>query len=207
MIKDKRYGMIALGLLIGVMVVLQIRSFQSIGGVFVRDTRSNAFQEIKILKDKNQALGDEVKELEGLLIQLSDQNQALGALDEQIAKYEKLRGNESVFGPGLSIYFDADINTPWVIDLVNAFFHSGAEALAINGIRIVNPSAGFDTLPQGQILLNGSILSPPYTFELIGETSEMRDFLEVEGGILERLKATFPENEVSLVEKDIIQMN
>lgn len=204
---DKKYGMVGLGVLVGVMVVLQIRSFQTVGGIFVRDTKSNAFQEIKVLKDKNEALEVEITELENILEQLSDQTNALEALEEQILRYEKLSGSESVFGPGLSIYITGDITTPWLIDLVNASFHSGAEAVSVNGIRIVNSTAGFDTLPQGQILLNGSILSSPYTVELIGEVSEMSDFLNIEGGIIQRMKSSFPETEVSVLGREIIQMN
>jgi uncharacterized protein YlxW (UPF0749 family) len=207
MIKGTKPGMIFLGLLIGVLVVLQIRSFQQIGGVFVRDTRINAFQEINILKTKNEALKKEIADLEDLVLQFSDQTQALVALDTQILKYRTLDGDSSVYGPGLSIYFNANIDTPWMTDLVNAFFYSGAEAVAVNGIRITDDTAGFDALPQGQILLNGSIVSAPFTFELIGESSEMSTFLEVDGGILSRLKASFPGIDVSLAKKDIIQMN
>ena len=207
MISNKKIGMTGLGLLIGILVVLQIRSFQTIGGIFLRDTASNAFQEIKILKNKNEALESEIKNLDALLLQFSDQNQALAALDEAILNYQKLSGNSSVFGPGISVLLVEEITTPWITDLVNAFFHSGAEAVSVNGIRIVNHTAGFDTLPQGQILLNGSILAAPYTFELIGEASEMKDFLEIDGGILGRIEATFPGLKVSVVKKDIIQMN
>ena len=89
---------------------------------------------------------------------------------------------------------------------MNEFFNLGAQAVSVNGIRIINKTAGFDTLPQGQILLNGSILSPPYTFNALGESSTLKSLLESPGAFIPRLKISFPGIKVYVSTKDIIQM-
>ncbi len=202
-----RKGLILLStLLLGFFLVIQLRSFATVNEIIFRDQESNVFQEIQILKDKNDDLNDEVLELENNISQLADQNSALQAIDDEIAKYKKLSGDFSIFGPGITVTLEGNISTAWVIDLINEFFNSGAQAVAINGIRITNKTVGFDTLPQGQILLNGSILSPPYSFDVMGESEVLMTILELPGGIFERLQNNFPGLKIDMVRKEVIQM-
>lgn len=193
-------------LVLGFFIVVQLRSFENVNEIIFRDQESNVFQEIQILKDKNDNLLDEIAELENTISQLTNQNSALEAIDDEIAKYKKLTGDFPVFGPGITVTLDGGISTAWVIDLINEFFNSGAQAVAVNGIRITNKTLGFDTLPQGQILLNGSILSSPYTFDVIGESEVLMKVLDLPGGIFERLQSNFPGLEISMVRKEVIQM-
>jgi len=192
---------------LGALIVTQMRSFGEVNSMLIRDTQSNVFQEIKILKAKNEDLSNEIEELESTLEQLADQNLALQAIEEEIEKYKKLSGEDSIFGAGVTLTIDADLRTPWVIDLVNEFWNSGVQAVSVNGIRITNQAIGFDTYPQGQIFLNGAILSSPYVFSVIGEPSTIIGILELPGGIFDRLEDSLPEIVIKTEEKEIIQMD
>lgn len=205
MTDKKKIYILVTAVLLGFFAVVQSRSYENVD-FLLRDAESNIFQEIRILKQKNEDLKSEISELELTLSQLADQNLALKAIEDEIKKYRKLSGGLSIFGPGLTVTIDGTITTPWIVDLVNDFFSSGAQAVAVNGIRLANPTTGFDTLPQGQILLNGSILSPPYVFDVIGESSSLKNILEVPGGVFDRLKSAFPGVKIETVSKDIIQM-
>ena len=202
----RKFYILSTAFLLGLLIVLQNRSFETITEQFLRDTQSNIFQEIKILKEKNEDLKVEIAELESTLNLLNDQNSALQAIKEQSDKYLKLSGGTPIFGPGLEINVSGDLTTPWMIDLINEFFNSGAQAVSVNGIRIVNKTMGFDTLPQGQIVLNGSILSSPYTFNIIGESSTLSKILESPAGIFDRLRSTFGNLKIQITQKEIIQM-
>ncbi len=173
----------------------------------MRNVESNIFQEIKILKDKNESLRREIADIERNIEDFSDQNLALQAVESQINRYMKLNGKTPIFGAGITVSIDGDISTPWVVDLVNAFSNAGAEAISVNGIRLVNGTLGFDTLPRGQILLNGSILSTPYIFNVIGEPSDMISILELPGGIFSRLSSAIPELTIVTEQREVIQMN
>lgn len=194
-------------LILGFFIAIQSRSFESVSNEFQRDVKSNIFQEIRILKEKNESLRKEAKDLEDNLNQFADQNSALGAVEAEIEKYTKLSGSTPIFGPGVSVTVSGQITTPWVVDLVNALFNADSEAVSVNGIRLTNKSAGFDTLPQGQILLNGSVLSPPYVFNALGESSNIISILELPGGIYSRLTAAIPGLKIDSITKDIIQLN
>lgn len=202
-----KYYLFITALFLGFVISLQAKSYESVEEEYLRDVQSNIFQEIKILKDKNKSLRQEISDLERNLEDFSDKNLALQAVESQINRYTKLSGRHSVFGAGITVTIDGDISTPWVVDLVNAFFNSGAEAVSVNGIRLVNRTIGFDTLPRGQILLNGSILSSPYVFNVIGEPSDMISILELPGGIFSRLSGANPDLIISTEQKEVIQMN
>ena len=138
---------------------------------------------------------------------MDNRGQALESIENEIDKYKKLAGGAKIFGSGVELVVDGDITTAWIIDLVNELFNNGAEAVSVNGIRLVNNTMGFDTLPQGQILLNGSITPPPYTFEAIGEPRTIESALQLPGGILDRLQRNFEAVTVEVVAKDIIRMD
>lgn len=193
--------------LFSLFVVVQFRSFENVNDLLVRDSQSSIFQEIKILKEKNEDLKVEIAELEASVEQLNDQNSALSVVEDEIEKYTKLSGRDSIFGPGVSVIIDARVATPWMVDMVNELFNSGAQAVSVNGIRIVNKTAGFDTLPQGQILLNGSILSPPYQIDAIGEPANLSAILQLPGGIIERLKSAVSGLKAEIKTKEVIQMD
>lgn len=193
--------------LLGFFIIAESQSLQSVNEILLRDSQSNIFEEIKILKEKSGSLKKEADELEENLALLSDQNSALKVVEEEIFKYKKLNGKFQIFGPGVTVNIEEKLTVPWVIDIINDFFNSGGEAVSVNGIRIVNNTMGFDALPNGQILLNGSILSPPFVFNVLGEASKIQTLLELPGGIFDRLESNFPKIRIDVSKKEIIQMN
>jgi len=193
-------------LILGLLVVIQIRSFASMNYMLIRDSESNIFQEIKILKDKNTLLRKEIEALEGTIEQLNDQTSSLEVIEAEIDKYKNLSGDYTVFGPGLKVVINGELNVAWVVDLINEFFNAGAEAVALNGIRITDRSSGFDTLPQGQILFNGTTLSEPYEFDIIGEGGTIEDIILLQGGIIDRLLDSISDATVETEVKEIIEV-
>lgn len=206
-ISRQHFYILGMALFLGFLVVLQSRSYGDVNNYLVRDIESNIFREIGILKASNEDLKKEIEGLDSAVEQLSDQNLALNAIEDEIEKYTKLSGRKSIFGSGVAITIDNQINSPWIIDLVNELFNSGAEAVSVNSIRMTNQSVGFDTLPQGQILINGSILSPPYVFSAIGQPSTLKAILEGPGGLLTRMQAAIPTATFSIETKEVIQMD
>ncbi|PIR54667.1 hypothetical protein COU74_05260 [Candidatus Peregrinibacteria bacterium CG10_big_fil_rev_8_21_14_0_10_36_19] len=201
----RKIYILVVAILLGIFVVAQNKSFNKLD-VLSRDGKSNVFQEIQILKEKNLSLKSEMDDLEANLKLLTSQGDALKAIDDEIKRYTKISGQSPIFGPGFYIKFEGKITTPWLVDFINELWSTGAQAVAVNGIRITNETVGFDSLPQGQVLLNGSILSSPFVIEVIGESSTILGNIEVGGGILQRMKAALPGMKVSYERKDIIQM-
>lgn len=192
---------------LGFLLAMQAKAFANVNSILQRDNSSNVFQEIRLLKNKNADLTKETLELESTIEDLKDQKFSLKAIDDQIQKYRKLTGESKIFGPGITLKVDGKISTPWIVDLVNELFAAGAEAVDINGIRLINESIGFDTLPQGQTLLNGSILNPPYIINAIGDSYLLEKTPNLPGAILDRIEDAFKGIKIEISRKNLIQMN
>lgn len=204
---NRKTTLIITGLIIGTFVTLQARSFGSITDVLVgRDSHTNVFQEIQLLLQTNANLEEEITDLEANLDQLSNRTSALVAIEEEITKYKVLDGQIDVNGQGLEIEISDNVETIWLVDLVNELFAGGAEAVSINDIRLTNYTHGFDTLPQGQILFNGNILKTPLLIKAISDSETLKSILDQPKGIIDKLYENHANLKISIREKEMIEI-
>ncbi len=193
-------------ILVGFLIVMQARSYTDVTAMIGRDTRADIFREIKILKTTNENLNGEITDLEDQLNKTSDNEKALEGIKQEIAQYMMLTGQVNVSGPGIMLTINSDIKAIWLTDITNELLGAGAEALSLNGIRLTDTTGGFDTIPSGQILLNGSILKKPFIFTAIGDKKVLQDSLEQPQGILQRMRQSLGGVDIKLDQKDQITM-
>lgn len=199
--------MTIVGLVVGAFIMVQAHSFQSLSDVLVgRDSHTNVFQEIQILIQTNKGLEQEIADLQSNLEQLSSRASALQAIEGEIAKYRKLTGQSPISGSGLELSISENIGTIWLVDLVNELFASGAEAVSVNDIRFTNYTNGFDTLPQGQILFNGTILKTPLLIKAIGNSGILLSILEQPKGMIDKLYEHNKSIKITTSKKELIEM-
>jgi uncharacterized protein YlxW (UPF0749 family) len=204
-LKKKQFSILITAVLLGFMIVMQARSFNDVSDVINRNLRTDIFKEIQILKSTNENLAAEIKDLEQQLSKISNNQEALAEIQQQIKKYKILAGKVNIGGPGVEVKITGDVKALWLIDTINELFAAGAEAVSVNSIRLTSRINGFDTIPNGQILLNGVILNSPYSIAAIGERKTLSGALSQPQGIIERLKQVNNAT-VELREKDIITM-
>ncbi len=198
--------MLLTAVLLGFLIVLQARSFEDVSDVINRNNRSDVFREIQILKDTNDQLRDEIDDLEDQLVKVSNNQDALESVREEIDQYEALTGKIDVSGPGVHVQISGDIQALWLTDMVNELLSAGAEAVSVNSIRLTNKTTGFDTIPSGQIMVNSVILNEPYTIEAIGERAVLENALIQSEGIIERLQRSVNGVEVVVEQRDVVTM-
>ncbi len=190
----------------GAVIVTQSNSVKNLNELELRDNRSNIFQEIMILKQKNEDLREEISELEDTLNEFDNDISVLESVEDETKKYRKLSGEYPIFGSGVKMTLKGPVSTPLVVDLVNELFNVGAQAVSVNGIRITNRVIGFESTPLGQLYINGSLLSEPYELHAIGKASVLEEALETPGGLIDRLDES--ENfEVTVEAQEVIQMD
>lgn len=194
------------GFVLGFLILTQAKYFTNYVATIGRDSTENVFRKIQILKTSNDELKEEVATLEKQLDELSNQAMALDSIDKDIKKNQLIAGVVDIWGPGIELSIDSEISEIWFTDIINEFLSSGAETVSVNKIRLTDSTAGIDTLPNGQIMLNGVILKSPYTFSAIGDKVVLKQTFESPLGILERMKATFEKFEYTLDEKDRIEI-
>jgi uncharacterized protein YlxW (UPF0749 family) len=96
------------------------------------------------------------------------------AVDQQLAKeanqLQMLEGLVPVHGPGIVFTLDASgLSALDLQDALNNLAAGGAEAMAVNGQRIV---VGVDIEQTNNgVTVNGSLVLPPWRFEVIGDSN------------------------------------
>ncbi len=127
------------------------------------DTKSQAKQEE--IKENDMLLGLYEVKGEGLEIKLADNN--TGVLKN---------GNEALDLSSQLVHYDD------LIEVVNALNNAGAEAISINGQRIVQTTA--ITCEGNVIKINGQKVSSPFTIKAIGSQGLLYGSLTMIGGYL-----------------------
>lgn len=195
------------GIIVGLFVVVQGRSFERVDQIIQRDSQKNFYEEIRVLKESNKGLQNEVGVLSTSLEDLKDRNSALDVIEEEIDKYRKLSGEGSVFGPGIVVTINGNVGAEWIVDFINDLLGAGSEAVSVNGVRITNESLGFDTLPQGQIMINSKIISSPFVFKAIGDSKTIVGILESPGSYFDRFSISFPQIAIITEEREVIHID
>lgn len=140
------------------------------------------------LEDQNRALKSRVQNLQNAVKAGEDESarrsSAAQQLKAQLDDQRTLAGLAALHGPGLTLLLHdgPDPNDPndrslgWLIhyqdlqDIVNLLWASGAEAVAVNGQRIV-PTSSFHYAGVNILVNNGSRISGPYTVTALGDPS------------------------------------
>ena len=114
-------------------------------------------------------------------------------LQEELAEINKLLGYTDVEGEGVIITIrdtEANLTDPITADdlltIVNALKLSGAEAISINGERIVNMSDIF-LINDTYIAVNGRRVVSPYVIKAIGNKNYLESGLTGKGGYIDEL--------------------
>jgi uncharacterized protein YlxW (UPF0749 family) len=138
----------------------------------------------KETSDLQRQVQDLRKQVDALRAASNNNRASSEGLEQQIAKIGTVAGLDGMKGPGLKVTLDDStlgkspsgnvndlvIHSQDVQAAVNALWSSGAEAVAINGQRVVSTSA---VLCVGNtLLLNGSVYSPPYEITAVGAAQD-----------------------------------
>ena len=195
----------AVSFLLGVLVVFQLRT-QTNGAAFAGLSSQDLTVLVANLNDRNDQLRGEIATLEGELAALG-QNEQRGdaSVDELRADLRRVRlyaGIDPATGPGVSILVQGPIDGRGVEDLVNELRNAGAEAMAIDDLRIVPGVVAVG--PPGAVSIGRATLGDPFTIVAIGAGDKLTGSLTRSGGIIAQLAATQPEVGVEVTPLDHI---
>lgn len=202
----KEYFTVALVcFLLGLMLVAQFRGIQTSGGGITSLQRSQELTaELKKVLDERDLLRKEVIELRGRISEYEDAASKVSGLTEAMQKeLEKVRitaGLLAVHGPGVVVTLDdstlakqggEDANLFLVHDedllkVINELFAAGAEAISVNGQRIITTSEVRCVGPT--VIVNSVRLAPPFVINAIGDADTLETSLKMRGGVVESLQ-------------------
>jgi uncharacterized protein YlxW (UPF0749 family) len=116
---------------------------------------------------------------------------SLGQIRDELSSIRAYGGLEAVVGPGVSVTVDGPIDGPTLEDLINELRGAGAEAIAVDGIRVVAGSAV--TGGPGEVEIESTRLEDPFEVSAIGGAETLTGSLTRSGGIVAQVAATSPD--------------
>jgi uncharacterized protein YlxW (UPF0749 family) len=177
---------VCLGL--GVLLVAQLRVQQ----VVQQTARSEDWEFVVAdLIDSNARLREEVRALQQQVDELKDVEGGSAILESLVDDVNRLRivnGRAEVSGPGVEVIVAGPITVLDLHDLINELRNAGAEALALNGQRIIAWSAiGTD---GQQVTVDGQPIQAPHHLQAIGDVDTLEAALLRPGGLVDLLYQT-----------------
>ena len=178
----------AIAFLVGWALALQVRAQQSVNQSLSQQSSSAL---ALLIFDLNNANANLQSSVGALTQQRSQLQQAVTApstsadLQTVSTRLEIATGQVGVVGPGIVLSFHASVGSSELQEIINDLYASGAEAIDIDGQRVISWSA---ISQAGHTLtLNGADVGPDWTISVIGDPTT----LVLEGDqLVEALQAT-----------------
>jgi len=184
-----------IALLLGVLAVSQFRSQDVFSRSLQLETPSSLTTLIANLSEKNRLLREEIFDLR-LRIERTEESVAggegsLAQIESEIGRLRVLTARDPVGGPGVTITVSGPFDERAMGDLVNELRNAGAEAIAVNEVRIA-PSSWFDSAPGSAITIDGRRVSGPWTLRAIGAPEVISVAITRTGGIVGQFELIYP---------------
>ncbi|MFF5445317.1 DUF881 domain-containing protein [Streptomyces sp. NPDC012888] len=138
------------------------------------------------LEDEKQRLEDQRRELE------SSSNQAEEARRQTVEKERQLgilAGTVAAQGPGITLKVSDPkglVTSDMLLDAIQELRAAGAEAIQVNGVRVVAGSYFSDE--NGGVGVDGRKITQPYEFKVIGKPQDLEPALNIPGGVIQTLE-------------------
>ena len=184
----------AVAFVLGLLVIVQLRT-QASAAAFARLSSQELTVLVANLNDRNDDIRGEIGTLERELATLTTNTQrGEVSVDELRADLRRVRlyaGIDPATGPGVVITIRGPVDGSGVEDLVNELRNAGAEAMAVESVRLV---PGVVTMgPAGAVTVDGVPLGDPFDLSAIGAPDKLTGSLTRSGGIIAQLAATLPD--------------
>ena len=179
--------------ILGLLVVIQLRG-QSGGSELQSMTAQELTSIVANQNAGNDRLRAEVTTLQNQLAELqadrSNGATSVGQIASELGRIRAWTGLDPIAGRGVQITISGEIDAGAVDDLLNELRNAGAEAIAIDDIRVIARTS-ISGVP-GSLDVDGFLLRDPFTIRAIGRPDTLVGSLTRVGGIIAQLAATNP---------------
>ena len=197
--------MTVLMLVLGIMIVAQFRAAGRLRPL--PGTGDEQAILLSALADANSRLRAEVGSLTAQEAAY-EHDRGTAGLQELVAELNRVRmlnGMVEVSGPGMELLLDGPLNALDLQDVINELRNAGAEAITLNGRRLmVSSVVTVDT--KGQVLLDGQPIARPYRFLTIGDPDTVETAVRRPGGLLVLFRRAYPNLVVQTAQQSKVVM-
>ena len=180
--------------LLGFLLATQFRAQRGLTDRLAIERESDLGQILTELTARNDRLLEGIVDLRVRLAQTSgseDQQRALAAdARAQIEALEILLGVTPVTGRGVAVVVSdpkASIGPDVLLDTIQELRDAGAEAIDVNGIRVVASTAFGGR--EGAVIVGGHAVQAPFSITAIGMPSTLAEAMRIPGGVADTISA------------------
>ncbi len=145
------------------------------------------------LDDRTQRLEDEKQGLEKQRDELENSSDQAEEARKQTLEKERqlgvLAGTVAAQGPGITVTIEdakGTVEADMLLDAIQELRAAGAEAIQVNGVRVV---AGTYLADSGNsVSVDGNKINAPYRFQVIGKPQDLEPALNIPGGVVQTLE-------------------
>ena len=145
------------------------------------------------LDDRTQRLEDEKQGLEKQRDELENSSDQAEEARKQTVEKERqlgiLAGTVAAQGPGITMTIEdtkGTVEADMLLDAIQELRAAGAEAIQVNGVRVV---AGTYLSDSGKgVSVDGNKINAPYRFKVIGKPQDLEPALNIPGGVVQTLE-------------------
>ncbi|ANP53788.1 uncharacterized protein YlxW (UPF0749 family) [Streptomyces griseochromogenes] len=145
------------------------------------------------LDSRTQRLEDEKQGLEKQRSELQSSSDQAAEARKQTAEKERqlgiLAGTVAAQGPGITMTIEdtkGTVKADMLLDAIQELRAAGAEAVEVNGVRVV-ASTYFTDSDKG-VSVDGNKINAPYRFQVIGKPQDLEPALNIPGGVVQTLE-------------------
>ncbi len=207
---DRRRNQLTITLvafILGLLVVVQLRAQAADAGLAALSAQDLTVL-VANLNARNDQLRTEVATLQveyGSLTSAQSRGDAsIDQIRNDLRRVRAYAGLDGVEGPGVTITINGPIDGSGIEGLVNELRNVGAEAIAVDGIRLV-PGVVI-VGDAGAAAIDGVPLGDAFDIEAIGSSDQLTGSLTRSGGIIAQLAATQPDVAVTVTPLDAIEL-
>ncbi|MFF4576416.1 DUF881 domain-containing protein [Streptomyces sp. NPDC001410] len=145
------------------------------------------------LDDRTQRLEDEKQGLEKQRQELQSSSDQATEARRQTAEKERqlgiLAGTVAAQGPGITMTIEdtkGTVKADMLLDAIQELRAAGAEAIQVNGVRVV--ASSYFTDSGKTVSVDGNKINAPYRFKVIGKPQDLEPALNIPGGVVQTLE-------------------
>lgn len=171
-------------------MLMQFRTVEQTDITEIENMRESELREALVeWKTKYEEIEAQLEEVNSKIEEYNktiDDNEATAELiDEELKESNMLVGKTDVYGPGVIVTLsdtdDFQFIAEDLIELVNELRDAGAEAISINGIRVLANTDIVDLFDYTVIGINLQRTESPYVVKAIGDQEYMSSLLNLKG--------------------------
>ncbi|MEV3861298.1 DUF881 domain-containing protein [Streptomyces sp. NPDC050095] len=147
------------------------------------------------LDDRTQRLEDEKQGLEDQRTELENSSDQAEEARKQTVEKERqlgiLAGTVAAQGPGITMTVTdtkGAVEADMLLDAIQELRAAGAEAIQVNGVRVVANTYLTDASGGKGVSVDGQKISQPYVFKVIGKPQDLEPALNIPGGVVQTLE-------------------